>query len=103
MARHPETARPHGTALVSGEDLAYWRTLAEERGRALDDLHARLRHALATLPDEQFATLAAALDGRLRGWIHEPERMAPLTELLPADAVSALDDLWSRVDADEGR
>jgi hypothetical protein len=88
---------------VSADELAYWRTLAEERGRALDELHARLRHALSILPDEQSTTLSAALDGRLGGWIHEPERMAPLAELLPADVASALDDLWSRVDADDGR
>ena len=82
------------------EDLVYWRTLAEERGSALDALHDRLRKALALIPEEHVATFAAALSGRITGWTREPDRMEPLFELRPSDAASVLDELWTRVAAD---
>jgi hypothetical protein len=87
---------------VSSEELIWWRTLAEERERELEALHVRLRRALSLLPPDQFATLAAAIDGRTGNWIHEPDRMAPRAELRPTDVLSALEDLWMRVDADGG-
>ena len=87
---------------MSSEELTWWRTLAEERGRELEALQLRLRQALSLLPPDQFATLAAAIDGRTSNWIHEPDRMAPLAELRPTDVVAVLDDLWMRVDADGG-
>ena len=83
--------------MVSEEDLVYWRTLAIERGRALDALHARLRAALETIPEEQLPAFAAALSGRLAGWMHEPDRMEPLSELRSSDVKSVLDELWTRV------
>jgi hypothetical protein len=87
---------------VSGEDTVYWRTLAEERGRALDRLHERLRDALALIPEEYMAIFAAALTGRA-GWMREPDRMQPLSELREADVASVLDELWTRVASDGGR
>ena len=84
---------------MSEEEVIYWRTLAEERGRALDALHERLRRALAIIPEEHLATFAAALGGR-GGSSREPDRMEPLSELRPSDAASVLDELWTRVEAD---
>jgi hypothetical protein len=86
---------------VTGEDTVYWRTVAEERGRALDRLHERLRNALAVIPEEHVASFAAALTGRA-GWMREPDRMEPLSDLRPSDAASVLDELWARVKADGG-
>lgn len=86
--------------MTTDEELTYWRTLAIERGRALDDLHARLRQAIALVGDEQVAELAAALDGRLTGWTREPDRMESLAELRSTDVLTTLDDLWKRVAAD---
>ncbi|HET8774741.1 MAG TPA: hypothetical protein VFP80_13145 [Thermoanaerobaculia bacterium] len=88
---------------MSEEDLVYWRTLAEERGRALHALHARLRNALAAIPDEHAATFAAALSGRAPGWTRELDRMEPLYELRAADADTVLAELWTRVANDGGR
>lgn len=85
---------------MSEDDLVYWRTLAVERGRALDVLYARLHAALMLIPEEQVATFAAAVGGRLAGWIREPDRMEPLSELRPSDVASVLDELWTRVEAD---
>ena len=86
--------------MIDEEELAYWKTLAIERGRVLDELRARLRAAIALAPDEQAADLAAALDGRLAGWTREPDRMEPLFELRAANVLTILDDLWKRVAAD---
>lgn len=85
------------------EELAYWRTLAIERGRALEALHGRLRNALALVGKEHFPELSAALGGRLTGWMREPERMESLSALQSTDVLNALDDLWKRVAADGGR
>jgi hypothetical protein len=86
---------------VSEDDVAYWRTLAEERGRALDALHERLRNALSRLSDQQFASFVAAMNGA--GWLCEPDRMEPLFELRQSDAAAVLEELWSRVQRDGGR
>lgn len=88
---------------MSDEDVVYWRTLAEERGRALDALHERLRNALAVLPAEHVPAFAAALSGRAPGWMREPDRMEPLHELRAADAGTVLAELWARVANDGGR
>ena len=85
------------------EELLYWRTLAIERGRALDALYARLRDAIALVGDEHIAELAVALDGRLAGWMREPDRMESLAELRSTDVLATLEDLWKRVAADGGR
>jgi hypothetical protein len=95
-----EGAGEHGKALVSENDVAYWRTLAEERERALDALRERLRNALAHLPEEHVASFVAALHGA--GWMCEPDRMEPLSELHESDVVSVLEDLWARVAGDGG-
>ncbi|HEX6097010.1 MAG TPA: hypothetical protein VF432_11850 [Thermoanaerobaculia bacterium] len=87
---------------MNGEDAVYWRTLAEERGRALARLHERLRDALALIPEEHVASFAAALTGRA-GWMREADRMEPLSELRAADVASVLDELWARVASDGGR
>lgn len=85
------------------EELAYWRTLAIERGNALDEAHARMRRAIATARDEEVAVIAAAWNGDLAGWMREPDRMEPLSELRPTDVFTALDELWNRILADGGR
>ena len=85
------------------EELVYWRTLAIERGRALEELHERLRSAIALVGKEHFPELSAALGGRLKGWMREPERMESLSALQSTDVLTALDDLWKRVAADGDR
>lgn len=84
------------------EELVYWRTLAIERGLALDDARARMRKAIATARDDEVAVLAAAWNGDLAGWMREPERMEPLSELRPTDVFTALDEIWNRLLADGG-
>lgn len=88
---------------MSDDDVAYWRTLAEERGRALDALHERVRNALAVIPEEHVATFVAALSGRTPGWTREPDRMEPLHELRTSDVDTVLTELWARVANDGGR
>ncbi len=88
---------------MRAHDVAYWRTLAEERGRALDALHERMRNALAVVPEEHVATFAAALSGRVAGWTREPDRMEPLYELRTSDVDPVLAELWARVASDGGR
>lgn len=83
---------------MTEDDVAYWRSLAEERGRALDVLQERLRAALALVPDEHVVTLADALNGR-DGWLRELDRMEPLSDLRPSDVDSILAGLWARVEA----
>lgn len=73
-------------------DVVYWRTLAEERGREIEELRARLREALVVNPASYAPPVA--------GWLREPDRMEPLHELRPANAAPVLDELWARVDAD---
>ena len=89
--------------MTTDEELLYWRTLAIERGRALDALHARLREAIALVGDEHFAEISAALGGRLTGWTREVDRMESGAELRSTDVFATLDDLWKRVAADGGR
>jgi len=86
---------------VNQDDVVYWRTLAEERGRALDALRERLRNALAHLPEEHIASFVAALHGT--GWMCEPDRMEPLSAMRESDVASVLEDLWARVAGDGGR
>ena len=83
---------------MTDPEVAYWRTLAEERGRALDALQARISRAYALLPDEHVVAFAVALSGA--GWAAEPERMHPLSTLQVTDVDSVLRDLWARVEAD---
>lgn len=89
--------------VTAADELAYWRTLAIERGRALDTLHARLRDAIAIAPDSLVAGLAAALQGRSTGWMREPDRMEPLAELRTSDVLAELERLWDRVATDARR
>jgi hypothetical protein len=60
-----------------------------------------LRNALARLSDEHVASFVAAMNGA--GWMCEPDRMEPPSELRESDARAVLEELWSRVQSDGGR
>lgn len=108
LARHPVSARSRraevGRLNSAGldEELAYWQTLAMERGRALKVLHQRLRVAVSLVRDEDLLVVSDAIAGRLRGWLHEPDRMPTGTSLRTSDVLTLLDELWQRVEADGG-
>jgi len=88
--------------MVDG-DIEYWRTLAEERQRKLDELRTLLLAAIDTIPDENVRAFVAALDGSRPSWLRELDSMASSVALEPADVRSVLDDLWRQVAADSNR
>jgi len=103
MAHDSGPAPPGGTKLVTverDEELEYWRTLATERGKALEALYGRLHTALELISDEHFAAASEALTGRMLGWMKETDRIDALAGVRDADVLALLDDLWKRVAAD---
>jgi hypothetical protein len=91
-----------GTALVTGAaaELAYWRALAEERGRRLEELRALLLTAIDGIADEHVRAFVTALDTGRPSWLRELDGMRSTLALEPAQILSVLDDLWRQVAAD---
>lgn len=81
-------------------ELEYWKALAEERRRRIEQLQARLRAALDAVPDAQVERLIASIDSRREGWMGEIRRMESNSDLMQDDVLGTLDDLWTRVAAD---
>jgi hypothetical protein len=90
--------------VTSAEDeIEYWRTLAEERQRRVDELRALLLTAVDTIPDRHVSAFVTALDASRPSWLRELDSMDSSSDLQPADILGILDDLWRRVAADSSR
>ena len=81
------------------EEVAYWRELALERGRELEELRKRVLELLASLPEASAVPFARTLDAP-GAWVHDVDRIPHSPDLENTDVLSALDDLWQRVEAD---
>lgn len=86
-----------------GDELAYWRTLAEERQRQLDELRALLLTAIDVIPDPHVSAFVTALDASRPAWLRELDSMETSSEVQPAEIRGVLDDLWRQVAAGSGR
>ena len=84
-------------------EIEYWRTLAEERQRRLDELRTLLLTAVDTIPDRHVSALVTALDASRPSWLRELDSMESSSDLQPADILGILDDLWRQVAAGSGR
>jgi len=84
-------------------EIEYWRTLAEERQRTVEELRALLLTAVDTIPDRHVSALVAAFDASRPSWLRELDSMDSPSDLQPADILSILDDLWRQVAAGSGR
>jgi hypothetical protein len=80
-------------------EIEYWRTLAEERQRRLEELRTLLLTAVDTIPDRHVSAFITALDASRRSWLRELDSMESSFDLQPADILGILDDLWCRVAA----
>ena len=90
--------------VTSAEDeIEYWRTLAEERQRRIDELRALLLTAVDTIPDRHVSAFVTALDASRPSWLRELDSMEGSSDLQPADILGVLDDLWRRAAADNSR
>ncbi|MCU1348202.1 MAG: hypothetical protein JWO56_1232 [Acidobacteria bacterium] len=87
---------------VPAETAAYWRELAEERGRRLEEIRALLLSAIDTIPDQHVRAFVTALDASRSSWLRELDSMTTAVELEPADVLSVLDDLWRQAGGDSG-
>jgi hypothetical protein len=75
------------------DDLMYWRTLAEERGRQLTRLRGRLLVAIDSIPEAHVRPLISALDP---SWLSDLDSMTVSTELESSDVTTVLDEVWRR-------
>jgi hypothetical protein len=80
--------------------IEYWRALAEERGRRLEELRGLLLTAVNGVGDAHVRAFVTALDTARPAWLRELDDMRSTTELEPADVRTVLDDLWRQVAAD---
>ena len=80
--------------MTPDEELAYWRELALAYERELEALRERVLRFLASPSPALFADSASAH----AGWMREIDRIEKSGDLETTDVVSALEDLWSRVD-----
>ena len=80
-------------------EIEYWRTLAEERQRKVEELRALLLTAVDTIPDRHVSAFVAAFDASRPSWLRELDSMDSSSDIQPADVLSVLDDLWRRVAA----
>jgi hypothetical protein len=86
--------------VVSERGVAYWRALAEERGRRLDELRALLLSAVDGIGDAHVRAFVTALDTARPAWLRELDDLPSTTTLEPAEVRTVLDDLWRQVAAD---
>ncbi|MBV9495060.1 MAG: hypothetical protein JOZ54_12495 [Acidobacteria bacterium] len=82
---------------------AYWRALAEARGRKLEELRALLVTVVDGLPDAHLRAFVSALDTSRPSWLRELDEMPSTTELQRAEILAVLDELWRQVAADPGK
>lgn len=92
MAGGAVAPRLAGTAVVS--DAAYWRALAEERGRQLDELRALLLRVVEGIGDAHLRALLSALDTSRPAWLRALDDMPSTTKLEPGEVLAVLDELW---------
>jgi hypothetical protein len=91
-----------GPGEIDGE-IEYWRTLAEERQRRLEELRALLLTAIDVIPDRHVSAFVTALDASRPSWLRELDSMESSSELQPAEILGVLDDLWRQVAAGSDR
>jgi hypothetical protein len=84
-------------------ETEYWRTLAEERQRRVEELRALLLTAVDTIPDRHVSAFVIALDASRPSWLRELDSMESSSNLQPADILGILDDLWRQVAAGSSR
>ncbi len=85
----------------AGAGLAYWRTLAIERQRQIEELRARLLAAIDVIPDAHFRVFVSALETSRVAWVREIDAMPASPDLEDSHVIDVLDDLWRRVAADQ--
>jgi hypothetical protein len=90
-----------GAALVT--EAGYWRALAEERGRRLEELRALLLTAMDGIGEAHVRAFITALDTSRPSWLRELDEMPSTTRLEPAEVLTVLNELWRQVAADSGR
>ena len=83
--------------------MEYWRALAEERQRRIEELRTLVLTAVDTIPDRHVSAFVTALDASRPSWLRELDSMESSSDLQPADIFGVLDDLWRRVAADSSR
>jgi hypothetical protein len=84
-------------------EIDYWRTLAEERQRRVEELRALLLTAVDTIPDRHVSAFVTAFDASRPSWLRELDSMETSSDLQPADILGILDDLWRQVAAGSSR
>ena len=89
--------------MVMDDELAYWRTLAEERKRQLDALRALLLSAIDSIGDAHVRAFVSALDTTRPSWQRELDLLPSTTELESAQVDTILADLWRQLSADRDR
>jgi hypothetical protein len=81
-------------------DAAYWRALAEERGRRLDELRALILTAIDGIGETHVRAFVTALDTARPSWLRELDELPSTTTLEQADVLTVLRELWRQVAAD---
>jgi hypothetical protein len=85
------------------DEVAYWRALAEERLRQLEELRALLLTAIDSIGDAHVCAFVTAMDTGRPSWLRELDLMPSTTALEPAQVMTVLADLWRQIAADPER
>src|SRR5260221_1108508 len=84
------------------DEVGYWRALAEERQRRIEELRALILTAVDTIPDRHVNAFVTALDASHPSWLRELDSMESSSDIQPGDIFGILDDLWRQVAAGSG-